>query len=292
MSTFEGLDHIVRENEPLAPLTWFRLGGAAQYFAEPTKHEELAQLVKQCHAQQLPVRVIGAGSRILVPDEGVEGLVVQLSAPAFCQLEIEDTKITAGGGVKLGHLVSTAVGAGLAGIENLVGIPGSVAGAIRGNSHSGGTAIGQWTTSATVMTRTGDIETRAQDQLHFSYGQSNLDEPVILSAEFTLERGDADQLTRHMQKAWIVRRSRQPSLDTGIARIFKDAQGVAASELIEQAGMKQHQVGKAKISEASANFVEVESGGTCADVKQLIADVRQQVADSLGVELDLELEIW
>ena len=144
----------------------------------------------------------------------------------------------------------------------------------------------------TVMTRSGEVETRNRNQLQFSYGQSNLDDPVILSACFALEPGDAEQLTRRMQKAWIVRRSKHPSPDSGIGRIFKDAQGVAARELIEQAGLKQCKVGKARISETSANFVEVESGGTCAEVKELIATVRQQVSESLGVELDYELEIW
>ena len=128
MSIFEGLDHIVRENEPLAPLTWFRLGGPAQYFAEPTKLEELAELVRQSQQHRLPIRVIGAGSRILVPDEGVSGLVIQLSAPVFCEITIEGSSVTAGGGAKLGHVVSASVGAGLAGLENLVGIPGSVCG--------------------------------------------------------------------------------------------------------------------------------------------------------------------
>ena len=93
MAALRGFEHIVREQEPLAPYTWFRLGGAAEYFAEPTRLDELTQLVQHCHEQDLPVHVIGGGSRVLVPDAGVRGLVIQLSAPAFGEIEVDGTTI-------------------------------------------------------------------------------------------------------------------------------------------------------------------------------------------------------
>ena len=157
MTAFRGLEQIVRQQEPLAPYTWFRLGGPAEYFAEPTNLDELTQLVQSCHAEDIPVRILGGGSRILIPDAGVRGLVIQLSAPAFGKIEVHADQITAGGGAKLGHLVATAVREGLAGLESLVGIPGTVAGALRGNADSHGASIGHWTTSADVLTRCGEI---------------------------------------------------------------------------------------------------------------------------------------
>lgn len=292
MTAFRGLEHIVREQQPLAPYNWFRLGGPAEYFAEPTSVGELTELVRRCAAQDVPVRVIGDGSRVLIPDEGVAGLVIQLSAPAFGEIKVEGETITAGGGAKLGHLVSTAVREGLAGLESLVGIPGTVAAAVRGNADSYGTAIGHWTTGATVLTRQAELCTRQSGDLRFSYGESSLDELVILSATFTLERGSAAELTRKMQKLWIVKRTHQPTGACGTGRVFKDPQGLTASELIEQAGLRGEQVGEARVSEASANFIEVAPGATSQQVKQLIDRMRTRVGEELGVTLECELEVW
>ena len=155
--TWNGLEHIVRQQQLLAPLTWFRLGGAAEFFAEPTSLEELTELVNRCRENSLPLRMLGSGSRVLVPDEGVRGLVIHLSAPAFGEIDVRGSSLVAGGGGKLGHIVATAVREGLAGLESLVGIPGTVAGALRGNADSHGTSIGQWTEQATVMTHQGEV---------------------------------------------------------------------------------------------------------------------------------------
>src|SRR3954469_10082967 len=125
MSIPSGFEHIVRENEPLAPHTWFRLGGPAQYFAEPTSVDELTALVRRCHEAGLPVRMLGGGSNLLVRDEGVTGLVVALGAAALGRIDVAGRKVAAGGGAKLGHVISTAVREGLAGLEMLVGIPGT-----------------------------------------------------------------------------------------------------------------------------------------------------------------------
>src|SRR5258707_477791 len=138
-----GFEHIVRENEPLAPYTWFRLGGAAQYFAEPTSIDELAALVRRCHEAGVPGRGVGGGSNLLVRDEGVPGMVVALGAAAFGRIEVTGRKVVAGGGAKLGHVISTAVREGLAGLEMLVGIPGTVGGALHSNAGTHSGDIGQ-----------------------------------------------------------------------------------------------------------------------------------------------------
>src|SRR5262245_24808099 len=162
-----GFEHITRENEPLAPCTWLRLGGAAQYFAEPTTVEELTALVRRCHEAELPVRVLGGGSNLLVRDEGVRGLVLSLGAAVFGRIQVAGRKLTAGGGAKLGHVISTAVREGLAGLEMLVGIPGTVGGALHTNSGTHSGDIGQSTASATVMTRQGQIVTRQKSEWRF-----------------------------------------------------------------------------------------------------------------------------
>ena len=182
MGALRGFEHIIREHEPLAPYTWLRLGGAAEYFAEPTSAEELKELVAQCREHGIPVRVLGDGSNLLVRDQGVPGLVIHLGAAAFSQIAIVDNVVTAGAGAKLGHVISTAVREGLSGLEPLVGIPGTVGGALRSNAGTESHDVGQWTESAEVMTRSGDLLVHGRDDLRFAYHFSSIDELVILRA--------------------------------------------------------------------------------------------------------------
>jgi UDP-N-acetylmuramate dehydrogenase len=240
----------------------------------------------------MSVRLLGGGSNILVADEGVRGMVILLSAPDFCDIRVEGGVISAGGGAKLSHVVATAAREGLAGLESLVGIPGTIGGALRGNSSGHGASIGQWTREATVMTRGGDVLRRARDEMRFSYRQSSLDELVILEAQFQLEPQDAAELTRQMQKLWIVKRSSEPTGEFGCGYIFADPRGTSAAELIEQAGLKAMRVRGAEVSERNANFIVARPGATARDVQQLIEQVRTRVAEQLGVELRREINIW
>jgi UDP-N-acetylmuramate dehydrogenase len=292
MSLVSGLEEIVREGEPLAGHTWFKLGGPAEYFAEPQTVDQLADLVRRCREQELPVRLLGGGSNLLVRDEGVPGMVISLAAEAFGDVQTEAGKLTAGGGAKLGHVISAAVRAGLAGLEPLVGIPGTIGGALHGNAGSRGGDIGQWACLATVMTRTGEIHQRGREDLVFAYRQSSLDELVILSAEFELEEGDPEQLTKRMQKQWIVKKASQPMSHQSAGCIFKNPRGMNAGILIEQAGLKGTKVGGAEISPQHANFIIAESGATAQDVLRLIDVARSRVAERLGVELETEIEVW
>jgi UDP-N-acetylmuramate dehydrogenase len=278
MPLFAGLEHIVRENEPLAPYTWFRLGGAAQYFAEPTTVEELAALVQRSFREGLPVRVLGGGSNVLVRDEGVAGLVVSLSAAAFGQIRVAGSSIVVGGGAKLGHVISTAVREGLAGLQMLVGIPGTVGGALRTNASAYSSDIGQYTARATVMTRQGQMVVCPREALRFGYRQSSLDELAILEAQFDLERGDPAYLTKQMQQAWILKRAQQPLLDQPAGMIFKSPGGVS--------------VGDAWVCERNPNFIVVGPRAKSRDVLELIEQVRSGVAQRMGVELELALEVW
>ncbi len=292
MSLISGFEKIVRCDEPLVPHTWFQLGGPAQYFAEPNTLDELAALVRRCHEAEQPVRLLGGGSNILVRDEGVPGMVVRLSAQAFSEITIGKGTVTAGGGAKLGHAISTSVREGLAGLETLVGIPGTIGGALHGNAGSHGGDIGQWTCKATVMTRAGEIVERPREELVFAYRESSLDELAILSAQFELEKDDPEELTKRMQKQWIVKKSNQPLSHQSAGCIFKNPRGMSAGMLIDQAGLKNTRYGHAEISERHANFIVADPGATSADVLRLIELVRERIAERLGIELETEIEIW
>jgi UDP-N-acetylmuramate dehydrogenase len=218
--------------------------------------------------------------------------VLFLSAPAFGEITVSGRSVTAGGGAKLSHVISTAVREGLAGLETLVGIPGTVGAALRGNVDAGSGDLGQWTSGATVMSRSGEIRTRARNDLRFAYRQSNLDELVILSGTFELEEGDPQELTKRLQKLWIVKKASQPQGKHTVASLFKDVGGVSAATLIEQAGLKMAHVGRAQVCEHNANFVVAGAGASSSEVLDLIELLRNSVAERLGVELVTQLEIW
>ena len=290
MSFVSGFEHIVRDSEPLAPYTWFRMGGVAEYFAEPTSEAELSELVRRCRAEDVTIRLLGGGSNLLVRPAGVRGMVIHLATPAFGHISVTRQTATAGGGAKLGHLISTAVREGLAGLEPLVGIPGTVGAAVRGNADGGGGDIGQWIKCATVMTRSGEIVDR--DDLRFSYRQSSLDELVILRAEFELESGDSQELTKRMQKAWIAKKASQPPGNQNLGYIFKDVGGVSAANLIEQAGFRGAHVGNAIVGERDANYIVAQPGASSDDVLGLIELLRNGVSERLSVDLETQIEVW
>ena len=292
MSIPSGFEHITREQEPLAQYTWFRLGGKAQYFAEPTSVEELSALVRRATADGLAIRILGGGSNLLVRDEGVSGLVIHLAAAAFGKITVEGRRVIAGGGAKLGHVISTAVREGLAGLEQLVGIPGTLGGALHTNAGTHGGDIGQWTQSATVMTRKGDIVSRKREELRFGYRDSSLDELVVLEATLELEKGDAPKLTKHMQQLWILKRAGQPLGDQGAGCIFKNPGGVSAAKLIEEAELKGARVGEAEVCDRSPNFILVGPRAKSRDVLELIEHVRRVVAEKTGTELEIAIEVW
>ena len=292
MGLFSGLENIVRQGEPLAQHTWFKLGGPAEYFAEPTTLEQLQQLVQRCAKEEISVRILGGGSNLLVRDEGVSGLIIRLGEGQLSAISVVGHTVTAGGAAKLGHVISTAVRESLGGLETLVGIPGTIGGALHGNAGSRGGDIGQWTVSATVLTRTGELVQRPREELVFAYRESSLDELAIVEAQFGLEQDDAEKLTKRMQKQWIVKKASQPMSHQSAGCIFKNPRGMHAGMLIEQAGLKGTQVGGAEVSQQHANFFIAEEGTSSADVKKLIELVRNRVSERLGVELETEIEFW
>jgi UDP-N-acetylmuramate dehydrogenase len=293
MTTIEaGFEKILRRNEPLAPRTWFKLGGSAEYFAEPQSVEELAILVRRCREQELPIRILGSGSNVLVRDEGVRGVVVHLGQTAFDRIHIEGRSVTAGGGALLGDAIAAAVRDGLAGLESLVGIPGTIGGALHNNAGTHAGDVGQWAAHATVLTRSGETIQRERDELVFAYRQSSLDELVILEVRFDLEEEDPVQLTKRMQKQWIVKRASEPAGRTTFGCMFKDPRGMSAAMLIEQVGLKGATEGSAQVSQQNANFAIANEGATATDVLRLIDNVRTAVAERLGIELEKAIEVW
>ncbi len=282
----------VRRDVPLAMHTWFQLGGPAEYFAEPRSREELASLLKRCREEELRVRVIGFGSNLLISDEGVSGVVVRLTAPEFMGIRTENGVIRAGGGAKLGRVVTTSVHEGLAGLEGLIGIPGTVGGAIQGNTGTNHGDIGEQVLRLTVAGMDGKIDALDREQISFGHRTSTLDDMIVLEAEFQFTPEYPVELSKRMQKLWIMRKATQPIAMNCAGRLFADPRGRHAGDVIAQAGLKGTRIGGAVISERSPNFVIIEPECTAADVHRLIEIVREQVAERTDTDLELQLECW
>lgn len=276
----------------MAPYTWLKVGGPAQYFLTPRSVEELKQILQACHEQGIAVHLLGSGSNLLVRDEGVSGAVIRLSDPAFAQVTVDGTTVRAGAGALLSHVIAEAVRAGLAGFENLAGIPGTIGGAIHGNAGGRHGEIGPLVISATLIDSHGQTVTRTREELAFSYRQSGIDDLLVLDVTFQLHKDDPDQIADRLRKLWITKKASQPLSSQSAGCIFKNPRGLSAGELIEQAGLKGTRIGGAEVSDRHANFIVTHPGCTSADILRLMDLIRTKVSGQFGVPLEPEVKIW
>jgi UDP-N-acetylmuramate dehydrogenase len=293
MHLFDDFPEIIKADEPLAPHVWFRLGGDAPYLARPRTIEDLLGLLRRSREVGLPFKILSGGSNVLVRDEGVDALVIHMESPAFSDVTVKNNVIQAGAAVPLTALISQSARAGLAGLEVLTGIPGTVGGALRGNAGGRQGSIGQFVRRATVIDASDEIQVRERDDLSFAERGSNLDEPVILSAEFELQHEDPEAVVRRMRRIWIIKKENQPYGHQSSGCIFKNVgPDISAGALIDQAGLKGARHGGAEVSDRHANFIIAQPGATASDVLHLIDQIRQRVWQQFGYDLELQIQVW
>jgi UDP-N-acetylmuramate dehydrogenase len=292
MPLLDEFAEIMRCEEPLAPYTHLRVGGPAQFFAQPRSVDELVRLVARCSKEGMPYRVLGGGCNVLVRDEGVRGVVIRLSEPAFTSIEIKGKRIKAAAGAPLSALISQAAQQSLGGVEALIGIPGTVGGAIRANAGSRSGYIREIVTKVDVLDPQGKIQTYSRDDLPFSSQDGPINPPIILSAEFELETDDPDAILKRMRKLWIQKKAQQPLSFQAAGRIFKDPKGMSADDMITQAGLPGTKVGGAEVSDRQANYIIAHPGAQARDVLRLIELVRSRVNERFGQMLQLEIVVW
>jgi len=292
MSLVEEFPEITKRNEPLAPYTHLRIGGPAEFLIQPRDVDELRRVLTACQTQLVPVRMLGGGNNLLVRDDPVPGAVVQLTAPAFTMIEWDGKRITAGGGGPLFDLIAFSVRQGLTGLETLVGLRGTVGGSVRCNVGDRTGEIGQGVRQVTVLTDTGKVQVRTQDELTFTEHQSDIDEPVILNVVFELEKAAPAWVLKRMRKAWILRKTSEPLSFQAAVRLFRNPPAQTAATLIDRAGMTKARVNNAELSERNSNYVVAHPGTTATDILQLVDRVRTRVRERTGVDLDQELHVW
>lgn len=282
---------VLRE-EPMSNHTSFRIGGPARRMAFPQNGEQLVLLMgfaEECGADPL---VIGKGSNLLIPDEGLERLVLHTSGMTL--LEREENRITAAAGVSLARLADFACKQGLAGLEFAHGIPGTLGGAICMNAGAYEGEMKQVIESVTVLFPEEGIRILSNEEMAFSYRHSLLSdrpEAVVLRAVLRLSAGDEAMIREKMQQLMQRRKSSQPLEWPSAGSTFKRPEGYYAGTLIDQCGLKGFTVGGAQVSEKHAGFVINKGGATYADVTELIRRVRETVFTQKGVLLEPEVKI-
>ncbi len=292
MKLFAGLDQIVKRDESLAQHCWLGIGGSARYFITPRSREELADVVKRCRENDLTVKVLGQGANILVLSDRLDAAVIHLGADCFTSIEIHHNRLTVAAGADLPRLLRHCIRAGLSGLECLVGIPGTIGGAVRMNAGGSFGDIGAAISSVEVMDGAGRIYHRPKDELVFGYRRTNIAAKFILQACFELEADEPQRVLRQAKQMWIYKKNTQPLANKSAGCVFRNPRGLSAGALVDQVALKGKRIGGAMISPVHANFIVVDKPAKASHVQQLITLMRQKVQEKFEIQLELELEIW
>jgi UDP-N-acetylmuramate dehydrogenase len=289
---FAGLEEIVTDNVPLAPMTWYRIGGPARWFVRPRSLEELQEAAARCSENQVPIFVLGLGANLLVSDGGVNGAVFKLGEEFWRRVKFQDNVVEVGAGVDIQKLVLRTVRQGLAGIECLAGIPGTIGGGIRMNCGGKFGDLGARVTRVQVMDSSGIVFDRLKDDLVFEYRSTNIAAPFILGAKLELDEEDPERIMRRTKEIWMYKRNSQPLNTKNAGCIFKNPRGLSAGALIDQAGLKGMQIGGAEVSTKHANFIIAHPGCKADDVLKLVKVIREKVYEKNEIHLESEVKIW
>lgn len=276
-------------NAPLAPLVWFKAGGAAQWLFEPRDADDLAQFLARLDPD-VPVMALGLGSNLIVRDGGVPGVVVRLGK-AFARVESDATTLTCGGGASGILVSSTARDAGIAGVEFLRSIPGTVGGFVRMNGGAYGRETADVLVECEVVLRSGERRVLEASDLGYSYRHSELPEgAVVVSATFRGEPGEPEAIQAEMNRIAASREASQPLRSRTGGSTFKNPPGEKAWALVDAAGCRGLRRGDAQVSEKHTNFLLNLGNATSADIEGLGEDVRARVEAASGVTLEWEIQ--
>ena len=282
----------LRVNEPMSRHTTFRIGGPAALMALPKTAGEAKAAVKTARELGIEPFFLGNGSNLLVADEGYPGFIIKLTWD-FDGIREVNRGLETGGAVLLSRLSNALVGRGLTGLEFAGGIPGSVGGAVTMNAGAYGGEMAQVLESVTFLDEAGEVCTLPVSECGFGYRKSMFSDRkcLILKARFHLEQGDPAAIKARMEELAAKRREKQPIDLPSAGSMFKRPPGHFAAALIDQCGLKGLTVGGAQVSEKHAGFVVNRGGATCADVLELVDQVKERVFRETGVELELEVKV-
>lgn len=277
-------------NAPLAPLVWFKSGGNADWLFEPADRQDLIDFLARL-GPGVPVMALGLGSNLIVRDGGVPGVMIRLGKP-FAAVKVgEDCVLECGGGASGILVSSTARDAGIAGLEFLRGIPGTVGGFVRMNGGAYGREVSDILIDCEVILPGGQLARLTREQLQYSYRHSALPEgAIVISARFKGHPGDPAEIGAEMDRIAAAREQSQPLRTRTGGSTFKNPPGRKAWELVDAAGCRGLKMGGAQVSEKHTNFLINTGNATSLDIEGLGEEVRRRVADSEGVTLEWEIQ--
>lgn len=278
------------EREPMSRHTTFRVGGPVSLMALPRSAQQAVEAVRAAAEEGITPVFLGNGSNLLVPDAGIDAFVIK-TVNGLCDVSADGTCITAESGILLSRLAVFARDWGLTGLEFAHGIPGSLGGAVTMNAGAYDGEMAQVVSEVTYLNAAGQVETT--NQFDFSYRHSAFSDGkrLILGARMQLRKGDPDAIRERMDELMERRKSKQPLEWPSAGSTFKRPQGHFAAALIDQCGLKGLTVGGAQVSKKHAGFVINKGGATCADILELMDQVRRRVFDQTGVMLEPEVKL-
>jgi len=288
----QGINSIIRYDEPLKNHTSLRIGGPADIFCSPNDIEELKKAVSISKEYNIPFRVMGNGTNLLILDNGIRGLVINLNKN-FKKIEFSDKIVKVGAGVSLVHLSKVALNRELSGLEFACAIPGALGGAIINNASFKGKCMADIVRDVTFLTREKKIEKTSKSNLDFNYRECNLKgKPlIILEATLLLKKGSKEEIESKIKQNIESRKTRQPLDKFSAGSIFKNPSGYYAGELAEKVGAKGLSRGKAQVSSRHANFIINNGGASARDILYLIEKIEKRVKKNFGIKLEREIEI-
>jgi UDP-N-acetylmuramate dehydrogenase len=277
-------------NAPLAPLVWFKSGGSAQYLFEPADEEDLVSFLRDLDPQ-VPVMALGLGSNLIVRDGGVPGVVVRLGK-AFAKIQqLDETTLRCGGGASGILVSSTARDHGIAGLEFLRGIPGTVGGFVRMNGGAYGREVSDILVSARLVLRSGEVVEWPLEKLGYTYRHSEIPQgSVVVSAKFQGVPGKPEAIAAEMDVIARAREESQPLRSRTGGSTFMNPQGHKAWVLVDAAGCRGLTMGGAQVSEKHCNFLLNLGSATSADIEALGEEVRRRVLANSGITLEWEIQ--
>ncbi len=277
-------------NAPLAPLVWFKSGGTAEWLFEPKDVADLQSFLRDLDPT-VPVMALGLGSNLIVRDGGVQGVVVRLGK-TFAKVSLSaDLTLDCGAGASGILVSSTARDNGVAGLEFLRSIPGTVGGFVRMNGGAYGGEVKDVLVDCDVVLRDGSLQTLGNRMLDYTYRHSSLPQgAIVMAARFTGRAGEAQAIQAEMDRISASREASQPLRSKTGGSTFKNPDGHKAWQLVDEAGCRGLTMGGAQVSEKHCNFLLNLGEATSADIEGLGEEVRRRVKDKSGVELEWEIQ--
>jgi len=286
-----GTEGDVRLYEPLSKHTTLRVGGPAQFWVEPRTENAFAELIRFCRQENLPLFVIGRGSNLLVRDGGIRGVVVHPCGGDFDKIKIDGNEISAGVGAKLRQVAYAGKAAGLGGLEWMEGIPGAVGGSLRMNAGAMGAQTFENVVRVRYLDENGEAHTKGRDELEVHYRNFPLlENNFAVSAVFRGEPTPTEEIVRKLEASQEKRRTTQPAAKSA-GCIFKNPDSCPAGKLVDELGLKNSRIGKARVSEVHGNFIVNDGGATAVEMLELIEKIKATARAKRGIELETEVQI-